>query len=218
MQTPDYGFMSRKLKIKVCGMKYNSNRQEIEKLPVDFLGFIFYPESKRFVGNNAGPGLFDADRPKVAVFVDENIFEILGLVKNLGFGYVQLHGKENPDTCRILKKQGIQVIKAFNLNEEFDFSLLKKFNKSVNYFLFDTKTDLPGGSGEKFNWGLLEKYTGNIPFFLSGGIKPGDAEQIRQLNHPMLYGIDLNSGFEDSPGVKNYEALEKFLQILHAGH
>jgi phosphoribosylanthranilate isomerase len=203
--------MTKKLKIKVCGMKFTANREAVEKLSVDFLGFIFYPKSKRFVGENTDPGLFTSAKTKVAVFVDENAFEILGLAKNFGFDYVQLHGKENPKTCQLLKKQGLKVIKAFNLNEEFDFSMLKAFEKSVDYFLFDTKSDLPGGSGKKFNWEILKKYQGKVPFFLSGGIGPDDAEEIKQLEHPQLFGIDLNSGFEDEPGLKNIEKIKTFI-------
>ena len=203
--------MIKNLKIKVCGMKYTANREAVEKLPMDFLGFIFYPKSKRFVGENTDPGLFNSVKTKVAVFVDENAFEILGLVKNLGFEYVQLHGKENPKTCRLLKNQGLKVIKAFNLNEDFDFDSLGIYQKSVDFFLFDTKTDLPGGSGKKFNWKILEKYRGKVPLFLSGGIGPEDVEAINKLQHPQLFGIDLNSGFEDEPGVKNIENLKEFI-------
>jgi phosphoribosylanthranilate isomerase len=203
--------MTKTLKIKVCGMKFTQNREEVEKLPVDFLGFIFYPKSKRFVGENTDPGLFTSAKTKVAVFVNENAFEILGLAKNLGFDYVQLHGKENPKTCQLLKNQGLKVIKAFNLNEDFDFASLNTYEKSVDYFLFDTKTDLPGGSGKKFNWEILEKYKENVPFFLSGGIGPEDTEAIKKLQHPQLFGIDLNSGFEDEPGVKNIETLKTFI-------
>jgi phosphoribosylanthranilate isomerase len=199
------------LKIKVCGMKNTANREAVEKLPVDFLGFIFYPKSQRFVGENTSPGLFESTKTKVAVFVNENAFEILGLAKNFGFDYIQLHGKENPKTCQLLKNQGLTVIKAFNLNEEFDFSVLKAFEKSVDYFLFDTKTEVPGGSGKKYNWEILEKYRGKVSFFLSGGIGPDDAEDIKQLEHPQLFGIDLNSGFEDEPGVKNVEKLNTFI-------
>jgi phosphoribosylanthranilate isomerase len=206
--------MNDDLKIKVCGMKSTQNREEVEKLPADFLGFIFYPKSKRFVGEGAEPGLFNASKTKVGVFVDENAFEILGLTKNFGFEYVQLHGKENPKTCQLLRNQGVKVIKAFNLSESFKFEKLKEFETAVDYFLFDTKTDLPGGSGKKFNWEILEKYTGNIPFFLSGGIGPDDAESIKKLSHPQLFGIDLNSGFEEEPGVKNVEKLTAFINKL----
>jgi len=203
--------MIKNLKIKVCGMKFNQNREEVEKLPVDFLGFIFYTKSKRFVGENTEPGLFNSAKTKVAVFVDENAFEILGLTKNLGFEFVQLHGKENPKTCQLLKDQGLKVIKAFNLSEKFQFEKLREYETTVDYFLFDTKTELPGGSGKKFNWEILEKYQGTVPFFLSGGIGPGDAEKLKELEHPQLFGIDLNSGFEDEPGVKNVGKLKEFI-------
>ncbi len=196
-------------------MKFTDNRQAVEKLPVDFLGFIFYPESKRFVGKNNDPGLFNSAKNKVAVFVDENLFEMMGLAKNLEFEYIQLHGKENPKTCRIVKKQGFKVIKAFNLQEDFDFSTLEAYDRSVDFFLFDTKSNLPGGSGKKFNWEILNRYTGKKPFFLSGGIKPEDAEEIKNLTHPALYGVDLNSGFEDEPGIKNIDLLENFLRELN---
>ncbi len=208
--------MKQNLKIKVCGIKSASNREALEKLQVDFIGFIFYPKSKRFVGDVNETGLFNTSKIKVAVFVDENLFEVLGLAKNFGFKYIQLHGKENPETCRILRKQGLKVIKAFNLEENFDFSSLDAWKKNVDYFLFDTKSTLHGGSGKKFNWEILKKYSGENHFFLSGGIKPDDVELIRQLNHPKLFGIDLNSGFEDEPGIKNIEKLKKFIMQLKA--
>jgi phosphoribosylanthranilate isomerase len=203
--------MTRKLKIKVCGMKYTQNRQEVEKLDVDFLGYIFYPRSKRFVGETPEPGLFNSQKPKVGVFVDENAFEILALSKNLGFEWVQLHGKENPKTCQLLKRQGLKIIKAFSVDENFDFEITLPYEKVANYFLFDSKTENHGGSGQKFNWSILEKYEGHIPFFLSGGIGPDDEESILKINHPKLTGVDINSGFEDEPGLKNNEKLEKFI-------
>jgi phosphoribosylanthranilate isomerase len=203
--------MQRKLKIKVCGMKYTANREAVEKLPVDWLGFIFYPQSKRFVGNDPERFLFDSEKPKVAVFVDENAFEIMALAKNFGFSMVQLHGKENPQTCQMLKRQGLKIIKAFSVNENFDFETTLPYEKVADYFLFDTKTPMHGGSGQKFDWRLLDKYTGHIPFLLSGGIGPDDAEEILKINHPKLTGIDVNSGFEDQPGVKNIEKLKEFI-------
>jgi phosphoribosylanthranilate isomerase len=206
--------MQRKLKIKVCGMKYTANREEVEKLPVDLLGYIFYPLSKRYVGEISEPGLFNSNKPKVGVFVDENAFEILVLAKNLGFEWVQLHGKENPATCQILKNQGLKIIKAFNVDETFDFNKTAAYEKAASLFLFDTKTPLHGGSGQKFDWKLLDNYIGQIPFLLSGGIGPDDAEEILKINHPKLTGIDINSGFEDQPGVKNIEKLEKFIEEI----
>ena len=206
--------MSKELKIKVCGMKFAENRKEVEKLGVDLLGFIFYAPSKRFIGEKPEMELFNTEKPKVGVFVDENVFEILGVAKNLGFEYIQLHGKENPKTCGILKNQGLKVIKVFNVNEKFKFGRTKEFEKVADYFLFDTKTVLPGGSGEKFDWKILDKYKGNIPFLLSGGIGPDDVNSIRKIKHPQLFGIDLNSGFEDEPGVKNIEKLKGFIEAV----
>jgi phosphoribosylanthranilate isomerase len=206
--------MQRKLRIKVCGMKFTENRQQVEKLDVDFLGFIFYAPSKRYIGETPAPGLFQSNKPKVGVFVDENAFEIMGLAKNLGFEWVQLHGKENPKTCLMLKRQGLKIIKVFNVDEDFDFSSTKPYEKVSNFFLFDTKTNKHGGSGSKFNWEILDKYEGHIPFFLSGGIAPDDAEAIKKINHPKLTGVDLNSGFEDEPGVKNIEKLKEFIEKI----
>lgn len=145
-------------------MKFTQNRQEVEKLDVDFMGYIFYAPSKRFVGENPEPGLFNSEKPKVGVFVDDNAFEILGLAKNLGFEYVQLHGDENPKTCQMLKNQGLKIIKAFNVDEKFNFKTTLKYEKVSQFFLFDTKTKNHGGSGEKFNWAILEKYEG-LHFF-----------------------------------------------------
>ncbi|WP_319592309.1 phosphoribosylanthranilate isomerase [uncultured Draconibacterium sp.] len=208
--------MTNNLKIKVCGMKFTQNREQVEALAVDLLGYIFYGPSKRFVGDTPDAGLFQSDKPKVGVFVNENAFEILGLAKNFGFEYIQLHGKENPKTCGILKSQGLCVLKAFPIDDDFKFATTATYEGNVDYFLFDTKTKQHGGSGKKFNWQILENYTGNTPFFLSGGIGPDDAAEIKELNHPMLAGIDLNSGFEDEPGLKNIEKLKQFIAQLKA--
>ena len=195
-------------------MKFTQNREEVEQLPVDMLGYIFYGPSNRFVGEQPTAGLFNSGKPRVAVFVDENAFEIMALAKNFDFEYIQLHGKENPKTCGMLKKQGLKIIKAFPVDESFKFENTQAYEKVADYFLFDTKTKLPGGSGKKFNWEILEKYTGHTPFFLSGGIGPEDVEQIKAFSHPKLTGIDLNSGFEDEPGLKNIEKLKQFIEEI----
>ncbi len=195
-------------------MKFAENREQVEQLGVDLLGYIFYEPSKRFVGDDPDAGLFNAAKPKVAVFVDENAFEILALTKNFDFEYVQLHGKENPKTCGMLKKQGLKIIKAFSVDDSFKFETTQAYEKDVDYFLFDTKTKLHGGSGKKFNWEILNKYSGHRPFFLSGGIAPGDVAEIKKIDHPKLTGVDLNSGFEDEPGLKNIEKLKQFIEEI----
>ncbi len=197
-------------------MKFTQNREEVEKLPVDLLGYIFHPPSKRYVGEEPQLGLFNSGKSKVGVFVDENAFEILGLAKNLGIEWIQLHGKENPQTCRLLKKQGLKIIKAFSVDENFAFHKTLPYEEEVDYFLFDTKTNLPGGSGKKFDWNTLENYAGKTPFFLSGGINPGDVESITTVKHPKLEGLDLNSGFEEEPGLKNIEKLKKFITEIQS--
>ena len=207
--------MTNNLKIKVCGMKFTQNREQVEALGIDLLGYIFFPQSKRYVGESPEPGLFNSTKPKAGVFVNENAFEILGLAKNFGFEYIQLHGKENPKTCGILKKQGLKILKAFPVDNQFNFESTDAFNRVADFFLFDTKTALHGGSGLKFDWNILEKYTGKKPFFLSGGIGPDDAKRIKQINHPKLLGIDLNSGFEDEPGLKNIEKLKQFIAEIN---
>ena len=206
--------MERPLRIKVCGMKFTENRQEVEKLGVDFLGYIFYAPSKRYIGETPETGLFNSEKAKVGVFVNENAFEILALAKNLGLDYVQLHGNENPKTCQILKMQGLKIIKAFSVDEKFDFVKTQAFAKVTDFFLFDTKTEQHGGSGKKFDWQILGKYNGHTPFFLSGGIGPEDVESIKNINHPKFTGVDLNSGFEDEPGLKNIEKLKLFMEEL----
>lgn len=206
--------MKRKLRIKVCGLRFTKNRQQVEELDVDLLGYIFYGPSKRYIGETPETGLFSSLKPRVGVFVNENAFEILALAKNLGLDYIQLHGKENPKTCQLLKKQGLKIIKVFGVDENFDFAGTAPYEKVTDLFLFDTKTKQHGGSGEKFNWKILEKYDGHTPFFLSGGINLNDAKAIREIEHPKFTGVDLNSGFEDGPGLKNIEKLKKFIQEI----
>jgi phosphoribosylanthranilate isomerase len=131
---------------------------------------------------------------------------------------LQLHGKESPAYCRELKKQGYRVIKAFGIetDQPFPTENVQRYEGSCDYFLFDTKTPIHGGSGQKFNWELLNDYRGTIPFLISGGLSPGDAEVIKAFSHPQLMGVDLNSGFETSPAVKDTTLLQTFIeQLLH---
>lgn len=196
-------------------MKYPENRSVLEALPIHIFGFIFYPPSPRFVNPAYLANLkklTDTRKSKAGVFVNATIDEIREIIEVAGLTYVQLHGNETPALCRQFRNSGISVIKAFRVDESFDFDSIHEYCDTVDFFLFDTKSDKPGGTGKKFNWNLLENYITDTPFFLSGGIKPEDAEQILKIDHPQLHGIDLNSGFEDGPGLKNYEKLKHFLQ------
>jgi phosphoribosylanthranilate isomerase len=207
------------LRIKVCGMKDLQNRQMLETLPIDLLGFIFYPPSPRYAGNQPADyltKLTSTGKEKAGVFVDESTGNILKITRKYALTHVQLHGGEKPEQCMELLKTGLKVIKVFRVNSGFDFSTTEPYAGVADYFLFDTRAEQPGGTGKKFNWQILEKYLFDVPFFLSGGIGPEDAGAVAKLQHPMLYGLDLNSGFEDEPGIKNFEKLRIFLDAVHS--
>ena len=158
---------------------------------------------------------------RVGVFVDDMPQNIVTRVYNYDLDYIQLHGCEPRETCENLRstidpdiKKGIKIIKAINVATADDIQKYKEYVGAVDLFLFDTKTQLAGGSGQQFDWSVLEAYDGEIPFLLSGGIGPDDAERIKAYHHPKCIGIDLNSKFEIEPGVKDVEKLRTFLQKL----
>ncbi len=183
----------------------------------DFVGFIFYPKSKRFVGFEPSPKVLLAipdSVKKVGVFVDETPEKVLEIYQNWKLDVVQLHGHETPEYCRQIQNSGITVFKAFSVDEAFDFATLEVYSGVCDFYLFDTKGQLPGGTGQKFKWELLENYKGNVPFFLSGGIGPNDLEAIRHFSHPRWCGIDINSGFEISPALKDIEKVVMFIEEI----
>jgi len=182
-------------------------------LKPDYIGFIFYDKSKRFVADFPQIEIPSSVK-KVGVFVNETIDEIIEIVKKYKLDFVQLHGDETPDYCEKLALQNIKIIKAFSVDENFDFSAIKPFEKHVSLFLFDTKGKNYGGNGIKFNWDLLQNYKGKTPFLLSGGITKNDAEEIKKMKHPAFLGIDINSGFEIEPGLKNIKEIKEFKNRL----
>jgi phosphoribosylanthranilate isomerase len=203
------------MKIKVCGLKYPENIDAVSAFGPDYMGFIFYCKSPRCVEELKVNTLTEipASIKKTAVFVDENS-DILGaLIDVYGFDAIQLHGNEGPDYCAKFKGK-VEVIKAFGVNENFDFDQLDKFADHVDLFLFDTKSPTHGGSGQTFDWNILNDYKLNIPFFLSGGLSLENLDEIKNINHPQLYGVDLNSKFETEPGMKDITKLEKAFDII----
>ena len=183
----------------------------------DFIGFIFYPKSKRFAGLKPSVKML-GEVPdsviKVGVFVNETPAKVLEICQSWKLNVVQLHGQESPEYCRQIQDSGATVFKAFSVGDQFDFNSLIAYSGACSYFLFDTKGLLPGGTGQKFNWQMLENYKGEVPFFLSGGIGPEDVSVIRQFSHPQLFGIDINSGFEISPALKDVEKVKKFISEI----
>ncbi|GAA5220642.1 phosphoribosylanthranilate isomerase [Membranihabitans marinus] len=200
------------MKIKVCGMRDPDNVRALEQLPVDYIGFIFYPKSKRDVSEKSLPNTKGLHR--VGVFVNEDNSEILKWVEKWDLTHVQLHGDESPSQCLELRRCNVVIMKAVSVDDNFDFDSLLEYESSVDYFVFDTKGEERGGNGIAFNWQKLEEYKGNIPFFLSGGIHRDSAAAIKAVNHPQLFAVDINSRFEKSPGLKNIESIKSFIYEL----
>ncbi|TDG36523.1 phosphoribosylanthranilate isomerase [Pedobacter changchengzhani] len=206
------------LKLKVCGMKFASNIAAVADLAPDYLGFIFYEKSPRFISDVSAELIkyVPAEIKTVGVFVDEDLLKVKEKVNLLNLKAVQLHGKESPAYCIELKASfsHLEVIKAFGIDENFDFSILDEYVNGVDYFLFDTKTATHGGSGKTFSWQILTKYTLAKPYFLSGGIDLEQIIAIAEIEDARLYALDINSRFETAPGLKDVARIEKFIAEL----
>jgi phosphoribosylanthranilate isomerase len=204
------------LKIKICGMKFPDNIQAVTDLKPDFLGFIFYPKSPRYAEPLDIDLLLNIPRNilKIGVFVNETQDNILETVKKYSLQGVQLHGSESEELCYTLKSIGLLVFKAFQIAEAVDFNATEDYEGACDFFIFDTKTAAHGGSGVKFDWSILSEYKGETRFLLSGGISLEDVETIKLINHPKLAGVDLNSRFEISPGIKNVDLLAEFFSNI----
>jgi phosphoribosylanthranilate isomerase len=199
--------------IKVCGMRDAKNIESLAELDPDFMGFIFYPKSPRYVGQIDIPELPENIK-KIGVFVKETIADVIEIAQKHDLSGVQLHSDETPENCAEIRKTGLLVIKAFAVDSAFNFEDLKPFEDHVDYFLFDTKGDGYGGHGTSFDWDILKGYTLNKPFFVAGGVSNDNIGKLQKLDHPMFRGVDVNSKYEISPGIKDIEALKQlFLTI-----
>jgi phosphoribosylanthranilate isomerase len=201
------------MKLKVCGMKLENNISEISKLKPDFMGFIFWPKSKRFF--NEKSIRISNKINKVGVFVNQDYDFIIDKINNFKLDFIQLHGEEDYQFCKKIKTR-CKVIKVFNIESDFDFEILSSFESVCDYFLFDTKGDSYGGNGIKFDWKLLKKYPSKKPFLLSGGIDITDFTEIlkiKELKIPLI-GIDINSKFEFEPGLKNIKKVKELIKKM----
>ena len=215
-------------------MKYLENIQEVAALQPDYLGFIFYDKSKRN---------FDGIIPKLpktikktGVFVNSSIDEVVEKIKKFDLQAVQLHGNETVGLCRELQchfeqsekphnekpnevQYKTEIIKVFSVGTHFDFEQLKPFENVVDYFLFDTKGKERGGNGIRFDWTILEKYSLEKPYFLSGGIGLEDVDNVlsflQKEASKHCYALDINSKFEIEPGLKSVEKIEKFKYLIN---
>ncbi len=203
--------MKQHLKIKVCGMRQEKNIKELDSLDIDFLGLIFYEKSLRFVEGFAP----ETKAKKIGVFVNAKKEYIIEQSKKYELSFIQLHGDETPEFCKTLKNKGLRIMKAFRVDDEFNFELIKEHEAHCEYFLFDAKGKDYGGNGIVFNWNVLDKYKGKLPFFLSGGISMDSIESIKEFHHNKLYALDVNSGFEIKPALKNIELIKEFIEEIN---
>ena len=217
--------------IKVCGMTQPANIAEVAEAGADWIGFVFYPPSPRFMSMiPSQSGLLpDRARPlclpdgvkKAGVFVDASAQDIITRVVNFGLDIVQLHGDEPPTMLRNLRRTleggirpGVKLVKAISTSGDGDMAQCTDYEDCADLLLFDTRCQGAGGSGRQFDWAALGAYGGSLPFMLSGGIGPGDEGRIASLTHPRLAGVDINSRFETAPGVKDAALVGKFIARL----
>src|SRR5947207_2343718 len=195
---------------KICGMKYIQNINLISLLNHNFIGFIFYPYSPRFIGT-LFPIVFFLNVKKVGVFVNNTIDKIVKKIQKYAIEFIQLHGDESIEFCEELYKNNYSIIKVFKINDIFSFSVIQKYTNYSIYFLFETHCLEYGGSGRKFSWEKISEYAFDTPFILSGGIGTEDVKKIKNIFHLQYFGIDLNSKFEIEPGNKNRDELRRFI-------
>jgi len=197
------------LKLKVCGMRNSANIKDLSEIQPDFIGFIFHEKSSRNVSETVLTGT-SKSISRVGVFVNESKELIVNKMKQYHLDYIQLHGSESPEFCNEIKELEVGVIKAFNISDNFNFSSLSLYESVCDYLLFDAFGKQAGGNGITFNWELLSKYQGETPFLLSGGINDTMTDELKKITHPQFVGIDINSGFEIAPALKNIDKIKHF--------
>jgi phosphoribosylanthranilate isomerase len=206
------------MEIKVCGMRELENaHQLVEEIRPDWMGLIFYSKSPRFVSDESGFALSNLPISKVGVFVNESETEILRKVESFDLKAIQLHGQESVEFVEALsKKTTSEIWKVIAVNGEIDWESLRRYLPFVSKFLFDTASSKHGGTGQKFDWSILETYPFDKGFLLSGGLDEDSWKEILafKAKNPLMQGVDLNSKFEDYPGLKNIEKLKNFIQHI----
>lgn len=198
-------------------MREPQQMKALENMGVDLMGMIFFPKSPRFVdGEDICSGCLPKNIRKVGVFVKADLATVVSTVKKYNLSFVQLHGGEDVEFAETVKKHtGAGIIKVANVSCADDVKNIPTEWESVaDYMLFDYKCVGYGGSGQQFDWAVLEDYKLNLPFLLSGGIGPDDAEAVKKINHPKFAGVDVNSKFEISPANKDIEKVKEFLSVI----
>ena len=216
------------MKVKVCGTTDIQNIEQLLTVAIDYIGFIFHKGSPRYVGERSPlPAWIDQNQAsfgqirRVGVFVNSEIEEVLNKVHDYQLDFVQLHGVERPEYCRelntfwaISSMRRAKLIKAFPVDENTDLGLTEAYREHCACFLFDTRGSMPGGTGQAFDWSLLDQYQGSTPFLLAGGIGPGSVTALEAITHPFFLGVDINSRFETEPGIKDVELVRTFVKQI----
>lgn len=194
-------------------MRDPSNIVDVMELLPDYMGFIFYKDSPRYVGEDFEMPAISSSIQKTGVFVNEQTDRIIRTVSDYQLDLVQLHGNETVDQCKKLKDAGIEIVKAFSVDENFNFEAVDPYKNYVRFFLFDTKGKYYGGNASTFDWSLLKKYDQSVPFFLSGGISAESVKDTKQFSNLNIYALDANSGVEASPGVKEVNKVQELKRV-----
>jgi len=206
--------MAKKLLVKVCGMREDENIHQLAQLAIDYIGHIFYPKSARYIAEakllNTNPSI-----KKTGVFVNASLEEISQAIESYQLQSVQFHGDESVELIQQISPFGVEIIKAFGVNNDFDWNTLKPYLDHIDYLLFDSKSSQFGGTGERFNWDKLKEYPFDKPYFLSGGLSLENIQEAVEFEDSRLIGLDLNSRFEISPGLKDIEKIKTALKIIN---
>lgn len=196
-------------------MRDAQNIREVKALGIDMMGFIFYPKSPRCVISESFQEIIESSHPcrRVGVFVNEDMATILSVASSFQLHTIQLHGTESPNFCKELKDiGGYEIIKTFSIGSKKDVEKINpRYGEVCDYFLFDTKCEGFGGSGKRFDWDILHTYKGDTPFLLSGGLNKDSIMDLKKFQHPSMAGVDLNSGFEIAPAIKDINRLKVFI-------
>ena len=202
-----------RIRIKVCGMRHSENIGTVADIGPDYMGFIFYNKSPRFINNLDVEILnqLSSKIHKVGVFVNEDPSRVLDIAGKYNLDLIQLHGDENVEYCEKIRNAGFKVIKAISVKDPDDISSSRLYQGHIDYFLFDTRGENYGGTGKKFDWSI---YDLDIPYFLSGGIHLKDVKTVLSLSDKRLFAIDINSGFETAPGLKNVELVKEAVSLI----
>lgn len=205
---------TRSIKLKVCGNR--DNITEVASLKPDYMGFIFYEPSPRYVGNNFVMPELPKSIKKVGVFVNEEVEVIKKIVSDFKLDFVQLHGSESVEDCKSLRQLGIGVVKVFSIDPTFDFNTTIQYEAVSDYFLFDTKGKFYGGNATSFDWNLLHNYNQRVPFFLGGGLTIENIFGVKDILNMNMHAIDINSGVEEAPARKSILKIQAVQSVQHS--